>query len=74
MADTIIIPLGKTTSIRANIREKTKTRMIAYMKHAGFEDEGDFIDQCINYVCEKDKSFQAKEKSLVDNFSMKIKN
>jgi len=73
MTETIITPLGKTTPIRASIREKTKARMVIYMKHAGFDDEGDFIDQCINYVCDKDKSFQVKEKLIADRSNVKDK-
>lgn len=69
MTETIIMPLGKTTPIRTSIREKTKARMIAYMQYAKFDDEGDFMDKCINFVCNKDKNFLKQEKSLTDKLN-----
>lgn len=66
MTESILIPTGKLTFIKAQIRDKTKARMVAYMKYAGFDDEGDFLDKCINFVCDKDKPFLMKERSLME--------
>lgn len=66
MTESILIPTGKLTFIKAQIRDKTKTRMMAYMKYAGFDDEGDFLDKCISFICDKDKPFLMQEKSLTD--------
>lgn len=66
MSESILTPTGKLTFIKTQIRDKTKARMIAYMKYAGFDDEGDFVDKCINFVCDKDKPFLVKEIHLMD--------
>lgn len=66
MTESLLTPTGKLTPIKAQIKDKTKTRMLAYMQYAKFDDEGDFLDKCINFVCDKDKLFLMKEKSLTD--------
>lgn len=64
MTESVLIPTGKLTIIKAQIRDKTKARMLAYMQYAKFDGEGDFLDKCINFVCDKDKPFLMKEKNL----------
>ena len=62
MTESMLVPAGKLTLIKAQIREKTKARMLAYMQYAKFEDEGDFLDKCINFVCDKDRGFLMKKR------------
>lgn len=71
MTESILTPTGKSTIIKAQIREKTKARMMAYMTYAKFDDEGDFLDKCINFVCDKDKPFLMKEKSVMIDLESK---
>ena len=71
MTESMLIPAGKLTTIKTQIREKTRTRMLAYMTYAKFDDEGDFLDKCINFVCDKDKPFLMREKDLMDDLKNK---
>ena len=63
MTKSMFRPSGKITPIRTHIKDKTKEEMASYLSYAGFDDEGDFIDQCINFAIEKDKNYQSFKKS-----------
>ena len=67
MKKTIIQPQGKSVTFRVTMKEKSQQLMKDYMQFAAFMDEGDFIEQCIQFTVEKDKAFQSSVKAKIGN-------
>lgn len=49
---------NELVNLKAKISVKHHDKMNAYMAWAGFESEGDFISQCIDFVVNSDKNFK----------------